>query len=733
MTWLTPIAAFAVHLLPGVLVHLGLFVLSVTFHASADYMGVEDRSVTDRLMTLFEDEILSQQLSLLALSLGLGALVSAGASTLVALHTRLLSRLPMRPLRRFLLVMTLVFAQHLFLLIDSMHRHPAMYAFAGDQFAPMGPLLDLAVVLPSTLCALLPWLLPGALVIWGLALVFERLSHWFAHHPARHHTRLAALIALLIGATLGAGAATHLAEPRLARHLGSTPTSHKNVLILAVDSMRAELLDNHPETTPNLLHFAKRATWFARAVPTIARTYPSWASMLTGLYPHDHKIRHMFPVPKPGLVIEGGLPERLSALGYRTGVVSDFAGDVFARGDWGFGHVDTARFSLASNVALGGLKLHLHLLPWLVEVFGARFYRSELLSLERLADPEIIENAALDFIAEDPDQPWFLVVFLSAGHFPFASPAPYWHQFSDPAYRGRSRFLKQSFGAPLDEAGHAAEKAHLFDLYKGAIAASDASIGRLFQRLGQAGVLDSTVVLVTADHGENLYEHGLGMGHGDHLYGREALEVPLLFDYPGNPQRGRRVDAPVTLADVAPTIEGRLGLDFPRPEPPLSGIDLVKALDGSASTDANPDRAPDQTLAARPIFGEIDLWFFPPETHRLDGRRIVGVEGFSGFTFDPQTWAIYLDKPHQPHSILAKHRMVLHNDRKLLYIPTRDGVRFELYAPRTDPGDLDDLATREPDTVSRLSSILFDWMLQDPLVERRGDFIVPRTVPGGPP
>ena len=408
--------------------------------------------------------------------------------------------------------------------------------------------------------------------------------------------------------------------------------------------------------------------------------------------------------------------------GYRTGVVSDFAGDVFTRGDWGFEHVDTAKFSLASNVALGGLKLHLHLLPWLVEVFDAKLYRAELLSLERLADPRLVEDAARDFIAAAPDRPWLLTAFFSAGHFPFASPAPYWHAFTDPAYRGRSRFLKQSFGAALDDQAFAAEKAHLFALYKGAIAASDAALGRLLHDLERSGALDSTIVVITADHGENLYEHGLGMGHGDHLYGREALEVPLVIDYPGNPDRGRRIDHPVTLADVAPTVAALAGLPLAHPEPPFAGVDLTQAL-------RQPDLGP---LPRRPIFGEIDLWFFPPETHRLDDRRIVAVEGFAGFTFDPKTWEIYLDRPHQPQALLAKHRMVIQDDRKLLYIPTRDGVRWELYAPLQDPGDSADLAAAEPATVVRLADLLWQWMLKDPLAERRGDFLLPRQAKARP-
>lgn len=704
---------FVLALLPGVLVHLALFGLSVGFHASADYMGVEDTSVSERVMGLFESQIVSQQLGILALYAALGLVLSLLAALTLEAYAHLRDRHP-TALRRFTLTTLLVLAQHLTLLLASMAHHPALYAFAGDQFAPMGGLLSLAVALPFPVARALPWLLPVTFLILATLLLIRRLRT-LPDLPRPTFARTTAAIAAS-GLALGAITASLTHEPRLTPERTTDLTTRPNVLILAIDSLRADLLIDHPDTVPNLAAFAARATTFTRAVPTVPRTYPSWASMLSGLYPHDHGVRHMFPVPiEDRLVIPEGLPETLGREGYRTGVVSDFAGDVFTRGDWGFQHVDTAHFTLASNVALGGLKLHLHLLPWLIEVFDYDLYRDELLALERLSDPAVVEDAAVDFIAADPDAPYFLVAFFSAGHFPFAAPAPYWSRFTDPAYRGRSRFLKQTFGAVLDDASAEAEKRHILALYRGAIAASDAAIGRLLARLESAHALDDTVVIITADHGENVYEHGLGVGHGDHLYGRTTTEVPLILAYPGNPHAGRRVDAPISLADVAPTVEALTGVPSPtRPPAPLAGIDLVAALDANM-----PNSFP-------PIFSEIDLWFFPPETHRLDGKRIVSAEGFSGFTFKPDTWAIYLDTPFQPHALLAKHRMVLTADRKLLYIPTRDGVRWELYAPLVDPGDLQDLATAEPATVAALSETLWSWMLRDPLIERRRDFAIPR-------
>ena len=708
--------------LPGALVYLGLCALSVIFHASADYMGVEDHSVSERVMTLFADAITAQQLGILALYVSLGAALGLIGTVLLGLRDAVFFR-PSRgrgyvpfwgrsKLNHFGVIVGLVLVQHLFMLIASMAAYPAVYAFAGAQLAPMGWLLSLSIdLLPSWLATSLPWLFSISGLVFGAILLARSPPNWVSH-------RRALPVVLAAGLVLGIIA---MLAARPARLAARTNHAHPNVIILAVDSMRADLLRDHPEAVPNLAALARQGTLFSRAIPTVPRTYPSWASMLTGRYPHDHGIRHMFPVPPlhdNGLVIEHGLPEALRAAGYRTGVVSDFAGDVFRRGDWGFESVDTPNFTLASNVATGGVKLHLHLMPWLLGVgraLGVEPYREELLALERLADPTMVEDAALDFVAADPDRPFFLVAFFSAGHFPFASPSPWWRKFTDPDYTGRSRYLKQSFGATLDGAEFEAEKKHLFGLYRGAVAASDAAIGRLVAALKRGGALDDTLIIVTADHGENLYEYGLGMGHGDHLYGRTTLEVPLVIDYPGNPDRARSFEMPVSLADVGATIAAHTGVDLHIPA--HSGVDLTAAIHSPAA------------LASRSIFSEIDLWFFPPETRRLDDKRIVGVEGFAGFTFDPKTWAIFLDKRYQPLSLIAKHRMVLANGRKLLYVPTRNGVRWELYDPLSDPGDAHDLAAKEPDKVKELQSILWSWMLSDPSMKRVGEFLLPAGTP----
>jgi arylsulfatase A-like enzyme len=110
-------------------------------------------------------------------------------------------------------------------------------------------------------------------------------------------------------------------------------------------------------------------------------------------------------------------------------------------------------------------------------------------------------------------------------HLPYDPPAPW----------------RTKFGADPGE----------LELYDGAIAFIDDALGRLFTELAARGVLDSTMVIVTSDHGEGFGEHGLH-GHGNSLYLTE-LHVPLVIRYPARIAGNTRVAAPVTLRDLAAT------------------------------------------------------------------------------------------------------------------------------------------------------------------------------------
>ncbi len=126
-----------------------------------------------------------------------------------------------------------------------------------------------------------------------------------------------------------------------------------------------------------------------------------------------------------------------------------------------------------------------------------------------------------------------------------------------------------------------AELDHLVRLYDGNLAFADREIGRLRARLEAEGLLDKTVLIVAADHGEALFEHGF-VGHNTQLY-EESVRIPLIVRPPaGSMAVGRRVPALVDLLDVAPTVADVFGLlDQPDARRNFQGRSLLAVLAGA--------------------------------------------------------------------------------------------------------------------------------------------------------
>lgn len=705
--------------LPGVLLYVGLFGLCLAVHRSTEYMGVEDKALTSGLIALFQDEIIAQQLAFLLTYVLIGAIVGLAAYGWLALARHALGRgeRPWRPWRRFLGTLALAFVIHGWFLARSAGHYPALYAPQTEASTLLAVAFWVGVdLLPAWLLSALGWL---------FVLSAAAMGGWLMWSRGEAGTPPAALTdrrRLLLGGLAGGVAVAlivHLASgPSLPTRAPDAPPGRPNVLLIAVDSLRGDIVGGPDGITPNIDAFASRGTRFANAYTVMPRTFPAWASIATGQFPHHHGVRHMFPDGAASTPVAGSLARVLRDAGYRTAVITDSAGEVFSRRDFGYEHTDAPTFTLRSNVQLGGAKLHVHLMPYLADVLeGAT--APELHANERLGDPEWLTTRAMKWLSQPDERPFFLTLFYSAGHFPFAAPDPWYRRYTDPDYRGRSRFHKQTFGHPLPGAAAAAEEAQIRGLYLGALGASDAAIGRLLDALDAAGTLEDTVVVLTADHGENVYEHGLGVGHGDHLYALATLHVPLVMVWPGMEGRRLVVDEAVRTIDIAPTLLGQLGL---APTVAPDGVDLRPRMFG---------QAPPTPL---PAFAETGLWFYPPETKRLDGRRIQFVNGLAELLRpDPRTWEIHVDPRYADTVIMAKHRMLLADGRKLLYIPTRDGVRFELYDPWGDPDETRELSAAEPERLAAMKAQLYEWLLSDPEMVRVGDFALPRRTLGREP
>jgi len=661
--------------------------------------GDEVQRLESFVHTRFAGEISRVSLAIVAASLAVGAGIGCGAWALMALRDVLQQRRRAPSvLRETLHGLALVVCLHAGLELWSMARDPSLYE--GAWYAHGGWRRTVQILVTDLLG-------PGGVAFVAVAccgaFVVGRPSGW-PGVVARVRALAARVAPRLAGATLVAGAALLLARLPAAR--AASPDARPNILVLAADSLRADRLD--PRTAPHLTALAAHGTRFDRAYVSIPRTFPSWVTLLTGRHAHHHGIRSMFPRWEERTRDFDALPERLARAGYATGVVSDYAGDVFSRIDLGFGRVDVPEFDFRQLVRQQALERETPLMA----VLHSRLGRSAFPVMRELndaADPSMLARDAVRAMRRlEAQGPFFLVVFFSTAHFPYAAPSPYYRRFTDRAYRGRFKYDKPA-GLGREEPLDARDEAQVRGLYDGAVASIDDAAQSVLDAVSHDGLSGNTVVVVTADHGETLFDDGHGVGHGDHLFGDQGTHVPLVIVDPRHPAP-RREPGIVRDVDLAPTLYALAGV---APPTDLDGASVAPALDG-------------QALPPRLAYAESELWFTEmipglPASLRLpypDIARLTEIDAAHGDE-------VVLQSAMRPLTIVARHRMVRGERWKLLYVPTRTGVRWMLFDTVADPGETQDVAAAHADVVARLQGELWSWMRQDPAMTERGGYLVP--------
>jgi len=316
-----------------------------------------------------------------------------------------------------------------------------------------------------------------------------------------------------------------------------------NILLISIDSLRADHLGIYGygrDTSPNLDRLARQGAYFARAWSTTSWTLPSHSSMMSSLEPASHGVNRGYSSLVPGVVL---LPEALSSAGYRTaGVVSV----VYLSGRFGFDQ------------------------GW--DEYDDHTYAEEAPPSTKRRSTEIVARRAREMLDGFGDQRFFLFLHFFDVHYDYVPPPPYDGMF-DPAARGGIddqrvlRMVKPPDDLPPDLVPR------LEALYDGEIRSLDEALGGLLAELDRRGIADDTLVMVTADHGDEFLDHGR-LGHMRNLYD-STLRVPLIVRWPNGGLRGGRIDTPVSLLDVAPTLARAAGADRPAQ---WQGRDLVDLL-----------------------------------------------------------------------------------------------------------------------------------------------------------
>ncbi|MEO6030159.1 MAG: sulfatase, partial [Candidatus Binatia bacterium] len=416
---------------------------------------------------------------------------------------------------------------------------PARWASSSDAAAigiAVATLLSLHQLLALVLRhdASLAWLIPGC-VLAGAAGggVTSVLAAHVSFLRSRALWRSAAVLAVASGLALAITA--EVGERRVGATLPGDARApapgdaRPNVLLISIDTLRADHLGAYgrrPSHTPSLDGFAAGGALFERAASPIPLTGPSHTTMLTGVYPARHGARSNGVPLRRGVVT---VPELLGRAGYRTAAfVSGWPLKNDASGLAShFRHYDED-FALSRLLPSAALRLPPLALP----------SRALRMALGIRLDPQEREGErtvgqALAWLGRADPRPFFAFVHLYEPHNPYAPPRHY-RELLDPAYTGSiERFDPFTLGPQgFDRVTRdPSEVTHVARLYEAEVAWVDALIGTVLDGLAAQGVADSTLVTVTADHGESMTEHGEKFGHSDYLY-ETMTHVPLLLRFP---------------------------------------------------------------------------------------------------------------------------------------------------------------------------------------------------------
>lgn len=334
-----------------------------------------------------------------------------------------------------------------------------------------------------------------------------------------------------------------------------------NVLVVIWDTARAlsmSLYGYERATTPVLDSLARHGVTFDHAFATSPWSLPSHASIFTGRYPHELNAG-------PRIPLDGAHPtigEYFAANGYvSAGITANlFYGSSDYGIDRGFSMYDE-RPPITPRVMSHGWDLLRRTLGSLRRALG----NHDTLLRRRASHVNGAFLAWLD--RRGSDRPWLGVLNYFDAHEPYRAPAPYDTLF---ARRGARYWADETLAsAPVEVTNE------LRDMYDGAIAYDDRSLGDLLDALRARGDLENTIIVVTSDHGEEFGERGPGLlGHNRTLY-RHALQVPLVVVFPSRIAAGQRSKAVVSIRDIPATIAD---LALPGARHPFPGTALARLV-----------------------------------------------------------------------------------------------------------------------------------------------------------
>jgi arylsulfatase A-like enzyme len=420
--------------------------------------------------------------------------------------------------------------------------------------------------------------------------------------------------------------------------------SPRRVFLITVDTLRADHMSlyGYPrETSPRLAQLAAGGVTFDRAIAQWPKTGSSFASIFTGLYPHTTGLTHKAALRIPEEYTT--LPELFQESGFTTLAVQSNA-VLASRFGWNDGFDEY------------------------LETWGGGDFPQNPKEFRPLAHATKVNELALPLLRRHKDaERLFVWLHYSDPHAPYMLPPGEANPFlDDDAFRAaaeRTVPRRVTRGYTLD--GRDDLKYYVAQ-YDANVRVADAAIQRVLDEARALGLLEDSLIVFTADHGESLGEHNSWFEHGPLPYNTTA-HVPLFFVRDGLPA-GRRVGRPVELVDLYPTL-----LDLVFPKKKISGLEgqtLLPFLEAGAG--AGPKA------------------------------------GFDGFV---QAFSSAGRRPDLYNSVQeGTWKLVYNSGGKRSRAASSPTGGFELYDLNQDPLETNNLAASRTEELRRLRRDLMAWM-----------------------
>ncbi len=335
-----------------------------------------------------------------------------------------------------------------------------------------------------------------------------------------------------------------------------------NVIIILTDAAAARhftSFGHRRDTTPNMGRFHEQSVLFTEAYSTAASTKPSVTSLFTGEFPDTHGTLSVVSRFTPDAAT---LSECLGKAGYVTAAI-------------------TASPSVAASFGFDRGFKHFH------EVFrdaGLEAAGHEPRATGgQVVDGALVLRSAVDWLKAHKDERLFAYLHFREPHAPYLPPGPFLERFAE----GRARRGSEPY-------------------YDANLAYVDSLIGKLLKELDAAGLLDKSVVILMADHGEAFGEHGRS-GHSSTPY-TEMAHIPLAFHLPTRSQAvPQRRSELFSTADIMPTLLDLLQIPPPATMQGRSRLALLAGEDETAPAFAVTRALGEDLTGGKRDFGQISM------------------------------------------------------------------------------------------------------------------------------